>query len=37
VVEFAETAKLFANPQHDYTRQLFAALPGRHWLEAAAS
>jgi peptide/nickel transport system ATP-binding protein len=35
VVEFADTAALFANPQHDYTKQLFAALPGRHWLEAA--
>jgi peptide/nickel transport system ATP-binding protein len=33
VVEFAETAKLFAAPQHDYTKQLFAALPGRDWLE----
>ncbi|WP_300302126.1 ABC transporter ATP-binding protein [Ferrovibrio sp.] len=37
VVEFAETARLFASPQHEYTQQLFAALPGRHWLEAAAS
>jgi peptide/nickel transport system ATP-binding protein len=34
IVEFAETAQLFAAPQHDYTKQLFAALPGRHWLEA---
>jgi len=33
VVEFAETAKLFAAPEHDYTKQLFAALPGRDWLE----
>ncbi|WP_374300508.1 ABC transporter ATP-binding protein [Ferrovibrio sp.] len=36
VVEFAETARLFSSPQHEYTQQLFAALPGRHWLEAAA-
>jgi peptide/nickel transport system ATP-binding protein len=34
IVEFAETAKLFASPQHEYTKQLFAALPGRDWLEA---
>jgi len=33
IVEFAETAKLFAAPQHEYTQQLFAALPGRDWLE----
>jgi len=34
IVEAADTAALFADPQHDYTKQLFAALPGRHWLEA---
>jgi peptide/nickel transport system ATP-binding protein len=37
IVEFAETAKLFAAPQHEYTKQLFAALPGRHWLEGRAA
>jgi peptide/nickel transport system ATP-binding protein len=36
IVEFADTAQLFAAPQHEYTQQLFAALPGRHWLEAAS-
>ena len=29
IVEMGETAALFANPQHAYTRQLFSAVPGR--------
>ncbi|WP_374632076.1 ABC transporter ATP-binding protein [Ferrovibrio sp.] len=32
VVELADTAALFASPEHEYTRQLLSALPGREWL-----
>jgi peptide/nickel transport system ATP-binding protein len=37
VVEYAETASLFANPRHPYTRELLEAVPGRHWTPAALS
>jgi peptide/nickel transport system ATP-binding protein len=31
VVEVASTADIFARPQHAYTRELFAAVPGAGW------
>ena len=31
VVEYGDTAEIFANPLHDYTRALFDASPGRGW------
>ncbi|MSO75892.1 MAG: ABC transporter ATP-binding protein [Alphaproteobacteria bacterium] len=31
VVEYGAAADIFAHPQHDYTKALFDAAPGRHW------
>ena len=31
VVEFGRAADVFGNPQHDYTKSLFEAAPGRDW------
>ena len=31
VVEHGTTAKVFASPEHDYTRLLLQSIPGRQW------
>ena len=36
VVEFGETAKVFANPSHPYTQALLDSIPGRDWNAAKA-
>lgn len=36
IVEYGKTSDIFANPQHAYTCQLLAAIPGRHLDERSA-
>jgi peptide/nickel transport system ATP-binding protein len=37
IVERGATARIFADPQHDYTRSLLASVPGRDWLLSESS
>jgi peptide/nickel transport system ATP-binding protein len=37
VVEYGAVADVYADPRHDYTRTLLAAVPGRSWSESRAA
>ena len=34
IVERGPTARIFAEPQHAYTRSLLDAVPGKEWINA---
>jgi peptide/nickel transport system ATP-binding protein len=36
VVETGVTSEIFADPQHDYTKELLAAVPGQGWSQGIA-
>jgi ABC-type microcin C transport system duplicated ATPase subunit YejF len=36
IVEHGATAKMFASPEHDYTRLLLRSIPGQRWVPQAA-
>jgi peptide/nickel transport system ATP-binding protein len=36
IVEHGATAKVFASPEHDYTRLLLRSIPGQRWVPQAA-
>ena len=36
IVEHGSTAKVFASPEHDYTRLLLRSIPGQRWVPQAA-
>ncbi|MEO9161898.1 MAG: ABC transporter ATP-binding protein [Casimicrobiaceae bacterium] len=37
IVEYGSTTRVYADPQHPYTQELFTAVPGRHWQAPVAA
>ena len=37
VVETGVTSEIFADPKHDYTKELLAAVPGQGWSQGIAA